>query len=1042
MSTQQHAPSFVHATVHLRQSEPDPASSIALWKSLFERWEEIFSFLSKDHHQQQQDDNNNYNNNINHRTRKTTTNDEGEDDDEDRDMIYSSNNNDDDEYEYEYEERGGISNEHDDSNYYYSPPPPPGAILMRLLFCSGTVVPGTLPQSCPQFDVASTQSSQNSTASSHYEFLNPHNGSLSNNFHNNTDSNSFFKVYQKIRQDHASAALAYAEWWRWVLSSSGGGVGAGDLNNSTSDGKTMMMSSGRSKASLFSSPTNPVAQQQQLKSLPSSSLSPVSLTTAKFLFAASVKIGSLLQFVSVTGLQAITNCTQMNATTAARAQASLLATISQLPSSCPPLPPPYLLSHLAGLQGATGEAFMDASVDHHHGNQNTAAAAAVDFFSFTVTKAVSSSIKHEREVCLELKFLDVQNDEIVFDTEGEEKIDQDNNNNLINRIRTREVKNLDAENKILNKVVTNSSHQKHHHQNNNNQHQQQQKQYQLFTPRWSYGCVRFTAIPTFVRAQNNAFATAMTMNTASIMSNLTSSAVHSSTLLKQQPMAGSLRAPQYEEVFGIRYVISLAQRLMSTSSGVGNTSSSSSSSMMMIRLAGRLSFWASTAAASFPMESLMMMSSTSRGVGAGSSGNFSGRRGRTLQQQIGNNNNNNVKNNSSSYLLSLDGLSELVLIPCMSACLSMFCAIKSLQLPNTSSSSSSSSNSSNGSSVIIEALLSVALAYAACTYAANNASFGGGAAASQNSNSLNLSSSEKSIDSNHHHQQQHETTIRRAREEAIANLMKQTQQFETNTKKTKNDSITTRKQGKKSNRVEQQQKQDASASKSENENGNDETSAARFSSSFFAYEAEISSWRAMNAGQRSALTLRHLLMSMTTQWIACLPTPLLEKELLGTSSISSMARSSASSSSSSSATTTAAAISSILSSNAVFSSLPSELKTVLEFKFNPHNKKLLSMMMLSGGSGEENGDDDAKNAGSPKVRNIISMKLKPKMMNPRNSNNDGTRTNEEDDAERALLDVDQEEEDEEELRQSSSETQLQLLMLWAELENYANESIS
>ena len=591
-----HAPAYVHATVYLRQNDSEPPSSLQLWQALFHRWEEIFSLAPAS-------------------SSLDAATGHGGDGRSPTTLSASSSS-----------AFAGASTM--PQQVLDIAAPPPGCMILRLLLCSGSVLPGTLPLSSPQY----TQDRAFGSAATH-EVLND----------------------IRLRNDDAVAACAYAEWWQWVL---GDGTGA------------------------------------------------AASAATKFLFAAAVKIGCLLQFVSVAGLQGVTRCVRVDTHTVARAQSALFAAATQLAPETP-LPAPFLLAHLPGLCGATGEAFMDVLPSSANANANANANSTttgtsgggggtgeVDFFSFTVLRAVrpaaTATASSMRDIGLELAFLDEQDDApslMSRQTTALMKVQQQQQHAGA-RVRgrnappDRDAKLLtaprvgaDDDDAAATRTVASAT--------------------TLWSPRWHYGCARFVALPSRATPGSGI-----------------GGAV--ATAILREPTAGVLRAPVYEEPFGIRFVLLLGQRLLGGVGGGARGSAQGAAAAAelasagpphssLLRLAGRLAFWAATAAASFPME-LPAARSSFRHRGGGGGGAF-------LEAATG----------------GLDGVGELVCIPCMATCLALHC---SLALATSGGGgvhdfAASDSAAAVDTTSACEALLSVALAYAACSYAAAASGAGG-----------------------------------------------------------------------------------------------------------------------------------------------------------------------------------------------------------------------------------------------------------------------------------------------------------------------------
>lgn len=937
---QQHAPAFVHATVYLRQNDPDSTQVLATWKSLFNRWEDIFSSLSSSSSfaNTQTSSNANNNNNKNY----------------DNDYLYGHYDDEEDDHKQynAYYNNSDTDNDNSNSNSNFgnyhssSPPPPPGAIMFRLLLAVGSVIPGSLPQNCPQFRQERYSEVQARNAATKQD-LNPMNSSvlLGGGDHHHGSSSTlndrsadpqqqFESAENKMRNDDSLAALAYAEWWQWLLSQQ-------SSSSSSASFGSVMMSSGKSKGSIFSNNNNSAklpatdnTSSGSNKSINnSSSSSSAGVATAKFLFSTAIKIGCLLQFVSITGLRDIIQCGgRLSVTTVTRAQAALIATLTKI-SPVSPLPPPFLLAHLPRLYGATGEAFTDVLQD----DEETATSSSVDFFTFIVQRAISVlpvsfqgkpvTMQKENEVGLELKFLD----QISSSTSNQ---DEEDNTRRRNR---------DDEHDGISKSKGSVSSSNYSNSN--------KLLVETFTPKWSYGCLRFT---TLLPRSTASIARQFGVNTTSVSASAIAASLAgaASNMIHKDPsgVGGLLhRFPQYDEVFGIRYVVLLAQRMLTMSlRSNNNQDQASSSSLQLLRLAARLAFWASTAAASFPME--LPTAVNVRGGFAGATTTTSGSKGLNhLKKQKSNKNNATAiagekPQFSFKMLLSLEDLNELVTIPCMSASLCLYCSLAAVVTRTQQQHQSANRSSSLSGGAASEALLSVALAYASCTFAARSSSVTTSAAATGSTTSA--------------------TTLRR-RAEAIRNLQNANEQLSASTKKN-----------------QQQQKQN-------NKNSSTEQEQLLLSS----LEEDIKLWTSMHPRERSALTLRFLLISLASQWIACYPLKQLQSEV----------------------------------PRHVIASLPEELRTVLECKLNPS----LIDRVLGKNNSDTNKDAAAQN---PRFFSFNPMKMKRQQQQQQDQVVDH---NESDDA-RMMLDF---EDDEEETDGEEKQTMKGLLLLWSTLESSANEEL-
>ena len=301
---------------------------------------------------------------------------------------------------------------------------------------------------------------------------------------------------------------------------------------------------------------------------------------------------------------------------------------------------------------------------------------------------------------------------------------------------------------------------------------------------------------------------------------------------------------------------------------------------------------------------------------------------------------------SSSFGLSLVGLNNLVTIPCMSACLSLFCSLALI----TRCGSDNISHNNNSSSPAVEALLSVALAYSACSFEAKR---------------YNHASTTTTSDSNNRRDQEL-SRKEQARAALTSKILKRTNLHSNNT----------------------------GEGEDEEEHFQDSTQDSENS-----FAQDISAWNAMSQGERSALTLRFFLLSLCTQWIACYPVKNLQKEI----------------------------------PRHVISTLPGELRSVLELKFNPTNKVLLNKMAVSGDlGGLRKGNEemnDEKNAAAPKIfsfNNAAKLRQQQSMQQQQKSN---------------LGDDENGEKESYRKKDRASETQRQLLMLWAELESCAGSNV-
>lgn len=594
------------------------------------------------------------------------------------------------------------------------------AILFRLLLATGSVLPGTIPCAShllfprqQPFFFSSSPAASSSARDGGLSGVHFSGGSSS------SMSSDFQHVPPKLQQDDALASNAYAQWWQWLESMHEQQKAHCRKEQLLEQRQAMNIQTapiattapGRASTSASNDDHAAVPQRDNNSHPATTSIEPKEdLCDAKFLFATVMKLGTILFFVNPTALQALTGCTKLTSDIALRAQHVILVALTKLPPAAP-LPHPFLLAHLPGLAGATGEAYV----------QNKSATASTTradefFFSFKVQRAMlASASKHLSAGCvtMEVKFLDqTAEDEHGDRNDDDDSAMSDTKESVLSGMRRERDGALPAVQAADPRSVAVV---------------RPPPQIRMWSAK-QYGCARLLELPARAGAAPAA---------AGMINAITSCVQHN-------PPAGALQLPCYEEPFAVRFILLCVQRLLAHAQHENSAGGAS----LLRRTCGRLSFWAATVAASFPLDNPTKGNKTARTTrkrrrvasAAVSRNANSSRSSAALTPPAGvsaasaSHNAALMLTEAQSRLLSLIGVegadfNELVLVPVKAATLTMHCTLE-----RATSASVPLGNSKEAASEVVEALLSVALAYASCTTFAAASSY---SSASQNNNSGN-----------------------------------------------------------------------------------------------------------------------------------------------------------------------------------------------------------------------------------------------------------------------------------------------------------------